>query len=69
MSADVGEGMTTKAQRNRAKQEPKYMTRRIRRCELCGRVRAVYRKFSICRICFRDLAHRGGIPGVRKASW
>ena len=39
------------------------------RCELCGRPRAVYRKFRICRICFRVLANEGRIPGVRKASW
>jgi len=39
------------------------------RCKLCGRPRAVYRKFGICRICFRDMASDGLIPGVRKASW
>ena len=39
------------------------------RCRLCGRARAVYRKFGICRICFRDMATRGLIPGVKKASW
>ncbi len=43
---------------------------RIRlRCRMCGRPRAVYRKFGICRICFRDLASSGLIPGVQKASW
>ncbi len=43
---------------------------RIRlRCKLCGRARAVYRKFGVCRICFRDMASDGLIPGVRKASW
>lgn len=43
---------------------------RIRmRCRLCGRARAVYRKFGICRICFRDMANKGLIPGVQKASW
>lgn len=43
---------------------------RIRlRCRLCGRPRAVYRKFGICRICFRNLASDGLIPGVKKASW
>jgi small subunit ribosomal protein S14 len=43
---------------------------RIRmRCRLCGRPRAVYRKFGICRICFRDMANKGLIPGVQKASW
>jgi small subunit ribosomal protein S14 len=40
-----------------------------RRCQICGRARAVYRKFGICRICFRKLASDGIIPGVRKASW
>jgi ribosomal protein S14 len=40
-----------------------------RRCNFCGRGRAVYRKFGCCRICFRDLANRGLIPGVQKASW
>jgi small subunit ribosomal protein S14 len=40
-----------------------------RRCQICGRARAVYRKFGICRICFRKLASDGMIPGVRKASW
>jgi small subunit ribosomal protein S14 len=43
---------------------------RIRfRCRLCGRARAVYRKFGLCRICFRDNANKGLIPGVKKASW
>ena len=43
---------------------------RIRlRCRLCGRPRAVYRKFGICRICFRTMANQGLIPGVKKASW
>lgn len=43
---------------------------RIRlRCKLCGRARAVYRKFGVCRICFRGMASDGLIPGVRKASW
>ena len=43
---------------------------RIRlRCKICGRPRAVYRKFGICRICFRNLASSGLIPGVQKASW
>ncbi|MBK9126734.1 MAG: type Z 30S ribosomal protein S14 [Phycisphaerales bacterium] len=53
----------------RCKQKPKYRVRAYTRCELCGRVRAVYRKFKICRLCFRKLAHEGKIPGVRKASW
>ena len=53
----------------RQKQKPKYSARAYTRCELCGRPRAVYRKFKICRICFRVLAHEGKIPGIRKASW
>jgi len=43
--------------------------RRNNRCPLCGRPRAYYRKFDMCRICFRNLALRGEIPGVVKASW
>jgi small subunit ribosomal protein S14 len=53
----------------KAKRTPKYSVRAHTRCALCGRPRAVYRKFHICRICFRVLANQGRIPGVRKASW
>ena len=53
----------------KANKKPKFSTRRINRCELCGRPRAYYRKFKICRICLRVLALRGEIPGMRKASW
>jgi small subunit ribosomal protein S14 len=48
---------------------PKFKSRVVRRCQLCGRSRAVYRKFGICRICLRNKALRGEIPGMRKASW
>ena len=48
---------------------PRERIRIQRRCRLCGRARAVYRKFGICRICFRNLASDGLIPGVMKASW
>jgi small subunit ribosomal protein S14 len=48
---------------------PKYAVRHRNRCMLCGRPRAYYRKFQICRICLRKLASEGMIPGVRKASW
>jgi small subunit ribosomal protein S14 len=48
---------------------PRELIRMRRRCKLCGRARAVYRKFGICRICFRSLASDGLIPGVKKASW
>ena len=61
--------MATTAWINKANKEPKFMTRRVRRCQICGRSRAVYRKFQICRICFRMLALEGMIAGVRKASW
>lgn len=61
--------MASKAKIIKALREPKYSTRHRNRCRLCGRPRAVYRKFGICRICFRTLAGRGLIPGVKKASW
>jgi ribosomal protein S14 len=48
---------------------PREQIRIKRRCQLCGRSRAVYRKFGICRICFRNMASDGLIPGVKKASW
>ncbi len=48
---------------------PKYKTRAYTRCNLCGRSRAYYRRFGLCRICFRNLALQGLIPGVTKASW
>lgn len=48
---------------------PKFSTRRYNRCQFCGRRRAFYRKFGTCRLCFRQMALRGEIPGVRKASW
>lgn len=54
-----------------AKQQrtPKFAARGYTRCSRCGRPRAVYRRFMLCRICFRELAHRGELPGIRKASW
>lgn len=61
--------MATKAWMAKAERTPKFQSRRVRRCQLCGRVRAVYRKFNICRICFRTMANKGLIPGVKKASW
>src|SRR5215469_16699270 len=54
---------------DKVKMPPRERIRVKRRCKLCGRARAVYRKFGICRICFRDLASAGLIPGIRKASW
>lgn len=61
--------MASKAKRIKALAPAKFSTRRHSRCRLCGRPRAVYRKFGICRICFRKLADEGMIPGVKKASW
>jgi len=48
---------------------PKFKTRGYSRCARCGRPRAVYRKFGLCRICLRELAHAGQIPGMTKSSW
>ncbi len=53
----------------KAARPQKYRTRQYNRCSLCGRARAYYRKFDICRICFRQLALEGVLPGVKKASW
>lgn len=53
----------------KSKSKPKFSTRRYNRCEQCGRPRAYYRDFGVCRICFRKLALNGQIPGVVKASW
>lgn len=54
---------------NKAKRKPKFKTRQRNRCFLCGRPRGYIRDFGLCRICFRELAYRGEIPGIRKASW
>ena len=51
------------------KMTPKFKVRRYNRCQLCGRPRGYMRKFQICRICFREMALKGEIPGVTKASW
>lgn len=53
----------------RAKKTPKFSSRIVRRCFRCGRKRGYMRDFNMCRICFRELAGRGHIPGVKKASW
>ncbi|MBX6394792.1 MAG: type Z 30S ribosomal protein S14 [Alicyclobacillaceae bacterium] len=53
----------------KAQRKPKFKTRAYTRCQLCGRPHAVLRKFGICRICFRVLAYKGQLPGVKKASW
>ncbi|MCD6114766.1 type Z 30S ribosomal protein S14 [bacterium] len=61
--------MPTKAQIVKAQKKPKYKTRIVRRCFRCGRKKGYMRKFGLCRICFRELANKGEIPGVRKSSW
>jgi small subunit ribosomal protein S14 len=61
--------MAKKSMIAKAKRKPKFAVRGYTRCNRCGRPRAVYRKFMLCRVCFRDLAHRGELPGITKASW
>lgn len=61
--------MATAAQIAKSKRTPKYSTRRVRRCWRCGRKRGYIRDFELCRICFRELANKGDVPGVHKASW
>ena len=61
--------MATKAQIIKSNRPAKFAVRAKRRCKLCGRPRAVYQKFRICRICLRTLANEGKVPGMRKASW
>ena len=61
--------MAKKALRLKAAAKPKFSVRAYTRCQRCGRPKAVYRKFGLCRICIREMAHRGELPGVSKASW
>ena len=61
--------MATAAQIAKSKKKPKYSTRIVRRCWRCGRKRGYMRDFDLCRICFRELANKGEIPGIRKSSW
>lgn len=61
--------MARKALIAKSKRKPKYSTRIIRRCWRCGRNRGYLRNFGVCRICFRELADSGNIPGVTKSSW
>ena len=51
------------------KRPQKFEVQMYNRCKICGRPRAYMRKFGMCRVCFRDMAHRGEIPGVTKSSW
>ena len=61
--------MAKKALVNKQRGPQKYRVRSYTRCQRCGRSRAVYKRFLLCRICFRELAHLGELPGVTKASW
>ncbi|MFB6212453.1 MAG: type Z 30S ribosomal protein S14 [Candidatus Magasanikbacteria bacterium] len=61
--------MARKALIEKSKKERKYSTRGVNRCFRCGRARGYMRDFDLCRICFRELASEGKIPGVKKASW
>lgn len=61
--------MAKKSMIAKANRPPKYSTRAHNRCRVCGRSRAYMRKFGVCRICFREMANVGRLPGVRKSSW
>jgi small subunit ribosomal protein S14 len=61
--------LAKKALMIKAARKPKFSVRQYNRCPLCGRPRAFIRKFGICRICFRELASTGKLPGVTKSSW
>ena len=61
--------MAKKSMKVKAAKTAKYSTREHNRCKICRRPHAYLRKYGVCRICFRKLAHAGQIPGVKKASW
>lgn len=61
--------MAKKCLVEKSKRAPKFEVRRRNRCKICGRPRGYMRRFGLCRICFRELALKGQIPGVVKASW
>jgi small subunit ribosomal protein S14 len=61
--------MSKKSKFVKSQKKPKYSSRKHHRCLLCGRPRAFIRLFGLCRLCFRELAHKGELPGVKKASW
>ena len=64
-----GTNMAKTSMKVKQARAPKFSTRAYTRCRICGRPHAVLRKYGICRICFRELAYKGQIPGVKKASW
>ena len=61
--------MAKEALIQKARRPFKFKVRKYTRCNVCGRPRGVFRKFGICRICFREMAHKGLLPGVTKSSW
>ena len=61
--------MAKKSMIIKASRKPKFKVREYTRCERCGRPHGVLRKYKLCRICFRELANQGQIPGVKKSSW
>jgi len=61
--------MATKSQIEKSKRKPKFKSRIVRRCFRCGRKRGYLRDFGLCRICFREMANKGLIPGIKKSSW
>ncbi len=61
--------MATEAQIAKSKKTPKFSSRKVNRCWKCGRRHGYLRDFKLCRICFRELANNGQIPGVTKSSW
>jgi small subunit ribosomal protein S14 len=61
--------MAKTALRNKAAAKPKFKVRGYTRCQRCGRARSVYRVFGLCRICMREMAHAGQLPGITKSSW
>ena len=61
--------MAKKSMKIKQQRNAKFSTREYSRCKICGRPHGSLRKYGLCRICFRELAYKGQIPGVRKASW
>jgi len=61
--------MATEAQKAKSRRVAKFTTRIVRRCHMCGRQAGYMRDFGLCRICFRENAEQGTIPGIRKSSW
>lgn len=61
--------MATQGQKAKSNRKAKFSSRKVNRCWKCGRKRGFMRKFGICRICFREMANNGLIPGIKKSSW